>query len=58
MHKELRRRDSIYYSPDFRDAENLFIPLSSATLGLQGVVDCLIQTRGDELVPVDYKNVL
>jgi len=58
VHKELQRKDAIYYSPDFTDAKKLlFIPLSSATLGLQGVIDCLIQTRGDELVPVDYKNM-
>ncbi|MBC7131016.1 CRISPR-associated protein Cas4 [Candidatus Bathyarchaeota archaeon] len=54
--KELRRKDAIYYSPDFTGAEKrLFVPLSSAKLGLQGVLDLLIRTKQGEYVPVDYK---
>jgi CRISPR-associated exonuclease Cas4 len=57
MLKELRRKDAIYYSPDFENAEKfLFVPLSSS-LGLQGVVDCIIKTKRGELIPVDYKNM-
>lgn len=58
MHKELRRKDAIYYSSEFVNAEKpFFVPLSSAILGLQGVVDCIIQTKSGELVLVDYKNM-
>jgi len=54
--KELRRKDAIYYSPDFVGATKmLFVPLSSARLELQGVLDLLIKTRQGEYVPVDYK---
>lgn len=54
--KELRRKDAIYYSPDFTGAEKrLFLPLSSAKLSLQGVLDLLIKTKDGEYVPVDYK---
>ena len=56
--KELRRKDAIYYSPEFVGAEKLlFTPLSSSMLGLQGNVDCLIKTAKGEYVPVDYKNM-
>src|SRR3989337_330478 len=35
--KELRRKDAVYYSPEFVGAEKLlFTPLSSSDLGLQG----------------------
>jgi len=56
--KELRRKDAIYYSPEFVGAEKLlFTPLSSSGLGLQGNVDCIIKTASGEYVPVDYKNM-
>lgn len=56
VNKELRRKDAIYYSPDFVGATKmLFVPLSSAGLGLQGVLDLLIRTKQGEYVPVDYK---
>jgi len=56
--KELRRKDAIYYSPEFVGAEKLlFTPLSSGVLGLQGNVDCIIKTASGEYVPVDYKNM-
>lgn len=56
--KELRRKDAIYYSPEFVGAEKLlFTPLSSGNLGLQGNVDCIIKTASGEYVPVDYKNM-
>ena len=57
--KELRRKDAIYYSPDFVGATKmLFVPLSSARLELQGVLDLLIKTRQGEYVPVDYKMMM
>jgi len=56
--KELRRKDAIYYSPEFVGAEKLlFTLLSSGNLGLQGNVDCIIKTASGEYVPVDYKNM-
>ena len=56
--KELRRKDAIYYSPEFVGAEKLlFNPLSSDALGLQGNVDLIIKTAKGEFVPVEYKNM-
>ena len=56
--KELRRKDAIYYSPEFVGAEKLlFNPLSSDVLGLQGNVDLIIKTTKSEFVPVEYKNM-
>jgi CRISPR-associated exonuclease Cas4 len=56
--KELRRKDAIYYSPEFVGAEKrLFTPLSSGNLGLQGNVDCIIKTVKGEYIPVEYKNM-
>jgi CRISPR-associated exonuclease Cas4 len=56
--KELRRRDAIYYSPEFVGAEKLmFTSLGSSVLGLQGNVDCIIKTAKEEYVPVEYKNM-
>jgi len=58
VRKELRRKDAVYYSPEFVGAEKLlFTPLSSDNLGLQGNVDCIIKTASGEYVPVDYKNM-
>jgi CRISPR/Cas system-associated exonuclease Cas4 (RecB family) len=58
VRKELRRKDAVYYSPEFVGAEKLlFTSLSSSVLGLQGNVDCIIKTARDEYVPVEYKNV-
>jgi len=56
--KELRRKDAVYYSPEFVGAEKLlFTPLSSGNFGLQGNVDCIIKTASGEYAPVDYKNM-
>lgn len=56
--KELRRKDAVYYSPEFVGAEKLlFVSFSSSTLGLQGNVDCMIKTASGEYVPVEYKNM-
>jgi CRISPR-associated exonuclease Cas4 len=56
--KELRRKDAVYYSPEFVGAEKfLFTTLSSGELGLQGNVDCIIKTAKGEFVPVEYKNM-
>jgi len=56
--KELRRKDAIYYSPEFVGAEKLlFTPLGSGVLGLQGNVDCIIRTANEEYIPVEYKNM-
>jgi CRISPR-associated exonuclease Cas4 len=56
--KELRRRDALYYSPEFADAEKLlFVQLSSDSLGLRGSIDCIIKTAKKEYIPVDYKNM-
>ncbi|NLE04071.1 MAG: CRISPR-associated protein Cas4 [Crenarchaeota archaeon] len=56
--KELRRKDAIYYSPEFVGAQKmLFANLSSAVLGLQGNVDLIIHTARGEFIPVEYKNM-
>ncbi len=58
VHKELRRKDAVYYSPEFVGAEKfLFVPLVSKGLQLQGVVDCIIKTVKGEYIPVEYKNM-
>ena len=58
VQKELRRKDAVYYSPEFVGAEKLlFTPLSSSVLGLQGNVDCIIKTVEGEYIPVEYKNM-
>jgi len=58
VRKELRRKDAVYYSPEFVGAEKLlFTSLSSSALGLQGNVDCIIKTAKGEYVPVEYKNM-
>jgi CRISPR-associated exonuclease Cas4 len=58
VQKELRRKDAVYYSPEFVGAEKLlFTSLSSSVLGLQGNVDCIIKTVSGEYVPVEYKNM-
>jgi len=58
VQKELRRKDAIYYSPDFLGAEKiLFVNLSSSKLGLTGQLDCIIKTVEGEFIPVDYKNM-
>jgi CRISPR-associated exonuclease Cas4 len=59
VRKELRRKDAIYYSPDFLGAEKfLFVSLSSSGLGLTGQLDCVIRTAKNEYVPVDYKGMV
>jgi CRISPR-associated exonuclease Cas4 len=56
--KELRRKDAIYYSPEFVDASKMpFVQLCSDRLGLQGTIDLIIKTKKGEYVPVDYKNM-
>ncbi len=56
--KELRRKDAIYYSPEFVGAEKImFTSLCSSTYGLQGNVDCIIKTASNEYIPVEYKNM-
>lgn len=56
--KELRRKDAIYYSPEFVGAQKLlFTPLSSDMPGLQGNVDLIIRTARGEFIPVEYKNM-
>lgn len=58
VRKELRRKDAIYYSPDFLGAKkHLFVNLSSPQLQLTGQLDCVIQTVGGEYIPVDYKGM-
>ncbi|MEM2129829.1 MAG: CRISPR-associated protein Cas4 [Candidatus Bathyarchaeia archaeon] len=58
VRRELRRKDAVYYSPDFIGAEKLlFVSLNSPTLGLQGNVDCIIKTAKGEYIPVEYKNM-
>jgi hypothetical protein len=50
--KELRRKDAVYYSPEFVGAEKLlFTPLSSGVLELQGNVDCIIKTAKGSTFP-------
>lgn len=57
VRKELRRKDAIYYSPEFKGAMKLlFTPLASRHLSLQGIVDCIIKTEKGEYIPIDYKN--
>jgi len=56
--KELRRKDAVYYSREFAGAEKqLFVPLTSPALGLQGNVDLIIHTARGEFIPVEYKNM-
>ena len=56
--KEMRRKDAIYYSPEFVGAGKLmFSSLCSSTYGLQGNVDCIIKTARGEYIPVEYKNM-
>ena len=58
VRKELRRKDAVYYSPEFVGAEKmLFTSLISSGLGLQGNVDCIIRTTKEEYIPVEYKNM-
>ncbi|MEM2112434.1 MAG: CRISPR-associated protein Cas4 [Candidatus Bathyarchaeia archaeon] len=58
VRKELRRKDAVYYSPEFVGAKKfLFVPLVSKRLQLQGVVDCIIRTVKGEYFPVEYKNM-
>jgi CRISPR-associated exonuclease Cas4 len=58
VRKELRRKDAIYYSPEFVGAEKLmFTQFSSSSLTLQGNVDLIIKTARGEYVPVEYKNM-
>ena len=58
VEKELRRKDAIYYSPEFVGAEKLlFTSLGSGVLELQGNVDCIIKTAREEYIPVEYKNM-
>ncbi|MEM3589724.1 MAG: CRISPR-associated protein Cas4 [Candidatus Bathyarchaeia archaeon] len=58
VRRELRRRDAVYYSPEFIDADKLlFVSLSSDKLGLRGCIDCIIKTAKGEYIPVDYKNM-
>jgi len=57
--KENRRKDAVYYSPDFMGASKMFfVPLYSHRLKLSGTVDLIIRTRDGEYVPVDYKNMM
>lgn len=59
VRRELRRKDAIYYSPDFVGAKKmLFIPLCSAKLGLTGIADLIIRTKNGEYIPVEYKNMM
>jgi CRISPR-associated exonuclease Cas4 len=58
VRKELRRKDAIYYSPEFVGAKKLmFTQFSSGSLTLQGNVDLIIKTARGECVPVEYKNM-
>jgi CRISPR-associated exonuclease Cas4 len=58
IRKELRRKDAVYYSPEFAGAEKLlFVQLVSEKLQIQGVLDCLIKTAKGEYIPVEYKNM-
>jgi CRISPR-associated exonuclease Cas4 len=56
--KELRRKDAVYYSPEFVGAEKLLsTTLCSDALGLQGNVDLIIKTAKAEYIPIEYKNM-
>ena len=56
--KELKRKDAIYYSPEFVGAEKyMYITLNSNKHRLQGNIDCIIKTTRGEYIPVDYKNM-
>jgi len=56
--KELKRKDAIYYSPEFIGAEKfMYITLCSDQYSLQGNIDCIIRTARNEYVPIDYKNM-
>ena len=58
MTKEHRRKDAIFYSPEFRDAEKLFqVTLYSKKLKLMGTIDCIIKTKNNEYIPIEYKNM-
>lgn len=58
VRKELRRKDAIYYSSEFKGAEKLlFRTLTSPKLQLTGQLDCIIKTAKNEYIPVDYKNM-
>jgi CRISPR-associated exonuclease Cas4 len=58
VRKELRRKDAVFYSPEFVGAGKLlFASFSSGVLGLQGNVDYIIKTVKGECIPVEYKNM-
>jgi len=58
VRKELRRKDAVYYLPEFVGAQKLlFVQLASEKLQLRGVVDCIIKTAKGEYIPVEYKNM-
>jgi len=49
--KELRRKDAIYYSPDFVGARKmLFVPLCSSRLRLTGTVDLMYALSAVSLI--------
>lgn len=53
--REKRRKATLFYSPEFRDASKQFkVHLYSQKLNLEGTLDCLIRI-GQELIPVDYR---
>lgn len=54
--KDKRRKGAIFYDPFLDQAEKLFkVELESERLGLRGVLDYLIKTKG-EYIPIDYKS--
>jgi CRISPR-associated exonuclease Cas4 len=56
--REDRRKDAIYYSPDFTKADKIFFAqLHSSKLKLSGTVDLIIRTKDGEYIPADYKNM-
>jgi|YelNatPaOPRAMG01_1025707.scaffolds.fasta_scaffold09651_7 CRISPR-associated exonuclease Cas4 len=58
VRKELRRKDAVYYSPEFIGAEKyLFVQLVSQKFQLQGIIDCIVKTVKGEYVPIEYKNM-
>jgi len=58
VRKELRRKDAVYYSPEFVGAEKyLFVQLVSQKFQLQGIIDCIVKTVKGEYVPIEYKNM-